>query len=65
MRLGMFQSDQTHWLERLTRVCSGRPIVVYVVLTYAVTWCFLIPFVYLWRGWLDRSFEWWLIIFLP
>ena len=61
----MLRSDQTHSLERLTRVCSDRPIVSYVVLTYVVTWCFTIPFVYLWRGVLDRSFEWWLIIFLP
>jgi membrane protease YdiL (CAAX protease family) len=44
---------------------SKHPFLFYVVLTYSISWALLIPFVYLWRGPLDRRFEWWLIFFLP
>src|SRR6516164_4828627 len=44
---------------------SKHPFLFYVVLTYTLSWAFLIPFVYLWRGPLDRHFEWWLLVFLP
>jgi uncharacterized protein len=61
----MVPLDRVHWRERLSDVCFRRPVVVYVVLTYALTWAFTIPFVYLWRGPLEGNFEWWLIFFLP
>ncbi len=49
----------------LRKFIAEYPLVSYFVLTYAITWTFLIPFVYLWRVVLDRSFEPWLLVFLP
>jgi membrane protease YdiL (CAAX protease family) len=49
----------------LRRLISEHPLFSYFVLTYAVTWVFLGPFVYLWRVVLDRSFEPWLLLFFP
>ena len=49
----------------LRRLISEHPLLAYFVLTYAATWIFLGPFVYLWRVVLDRSFEPWLLVFFP
>ena len=49
----------------LRRLITEHPLLTYFVLTYAATWIFTGHFVYLWRVVLDRSFEPWLLIFLP
>jgi membrane protease YdiL (CAAX protease family) len=54
-----------HWRQRLALTCDRHPIVAYVLLTYALSWAFLIPFVWLWNTVLERRLAWWHLIFLP
>ncbi|TDI68199.1 MAG: CPBP family intramembrane metalloprotease [Bacteroidetes bacterium] len=49
----------------LRKFIAKHPLFFYFFLTYAITWVFLIPFVYIWRVVLDQSFELWLLVFLP
>jgi len=49
----------------LRKLITEHPLFSYFVLTYAITWAFLVPFVYLYRVVLDQSFEPWLLVFLP
>lgn len=42
-----------------------HPLITFVVLAYALTWAFSIPFVYCWRVVLEREFAPWLLLFLP
>lgn len=61
----MVSTEQAPKRGNLREIIIQHPLLAYFILTYAVTWAFLGPFVYLWRVVLDESFEWWLIIFLP
>ena len=49
----------------LRKYISEHPLFSYFVLTYAITWIFLVPFVYLYRVVFDQSFNPWLLVFLP
>ena len=51
--------------QRIADVCIRHPLLSYFLLTYAISWSFFVPFVYLWRVVLDGQFKWWVIVFLP
>jgi len=52
-------------VDGLRAFCSRHPLLSYFLLTYAISWAFFVPFVYLWRVVLDGQFRWWMIAFLP